>query len=160
MVISKKTINSALILLTLIIWGSIAYTYFVKKKIVSSPKIAQKTNKQVHYTIRKDTFELKDIHNPFKTTFVKHKRPQETTRKKATHKRKSLPVAVKWPHIQYHGYIESKGNHKKLGVINVNGKIMKKRESEIILEKFTIKKIYEDSIQFECNNILKTIKIK
>lgn len=157
--ISKKNINNALILLTLIIWGSIGYTYFVKKKIVSSPKIAQKTSKPTQYTIRKDTFELKDINNPFENVFVTRKTSQKITQTKIAPKKTPLPVSVKWPSILYHGYIVSKGSNKKLGVINVNGKIMKRREREIILEKFEVKKIYEDSIQLQYNNTLKTIKL-
>lgn len=158
--ISKKNINIVLILLLLIIWGSIGYKYFVKKETVEHRSIVQQKETPLHYTIRKDTFEIKDIKNPFNNVFIKSKSSRKIGNGKTSNKKKSIPVQIKWPSIQYHGYIVSKGNSKKLGVINVNGKIMKKREKEIILEKFKIKKIYEDSIQFECNKVLKTIKLK
>jgi len=157
---SKKNINSVLILLLFIIWGSIGYKYFVKKETLENKIVVQQNETPLHYTIRKDTFELKDIKNPFNNVFIASKSSQKKSSSKASNKKKPIPVQIKWPSIQYHGYILSKGNNKKLGVINVNGKIMKKREKEIILEKFKIKKIYEDSIQIACNKILKTIKLK
>ncbi len=155
---TKKNINIALILLLLIIWGSIGYRYFVKSKTIKNPVVIQQNNIPTQYTIRKDTFELKDIKNPFKSAFIAPKTVQKTNTKKRNQKKKSIPIKIKWPSIQYHGYVLSKGSSKKLGVINVNGKIIRKREKEIILEKIRIKKIYEDSIQFEYNKTLKTIK--
>lgn len=155
---TKKNINIALILLLLIIWGSIGYRYFVKSKTIKNPVVIQQNNIPTQYTIRKDTFELKDIKNPFKNSFIVPKVTQKKRAKKTTQKKKSIPVKIKWPSIQYHGYVVSKGSNKKLGVINVNGRIIRKREKEIILEKIKIKKIYEDSIQFEYSKTIKTIK--
>ena len=156
--ISKKNINIALIVLLLVIWGSIGYRYLVKKKTMQQPVIAQQNSMPTQYTIRKDTFELKNIKNPFQSVFVRPKTVQKLNTKKTTSKRKSISKKVIWPSIQYHGYVVKKGSSKKLGIITVNGKIIRKREKELILETFKIKKIYEDSIQFEHQNSLKTLK--
>jgi hypothetical protein len=156
---TKKHINIALIILVLVIWGSIGYTYFVKDEVVQNTIITASTITPKQYTIHKDTFELKEIKNPFQSVFVSSKKSASKVVSKNTKTpKKIVPTMVKWPDIKYHGYVLSKGSSRKLGVIKINGKIMKKREQDIVLENFKIKRIYEDSIQFIHNKNIKTIK--
>jgi hypothetical protein len=157
---TKKSINMVLIVFLLVIWGSIGYTYFVKKEVTQNTVITTANNIPTTYTIRKDTFELQEIKNPFKTALVipKRKTPKTNTNTVRKAQQKQLQKSVQWPNLQYHGYVMSKGSSKKLGVIKVNGKIIKKREQDMILETFKIKRIYEDSIQITYNKTSKIIK--
>ncbi|PTX64087.1 hypothetical protein C8N46_101697 [Kordia periserrulae] len=157
---SKKNINIVLILLVLFIWGSIGYTYFVKKETTQNIMPVTKKNVLTKYTMRKDTFELTNIKNPFKKVLVTPRIVTKKTTEKTVQSQRKVTAKAIWPSITYHGYVLSKGSSRKLGIINVNGKIMKKREKDIILETIKITKIFEDSIQFQFNNSTKTIKIK
>ncbi|MBC8756051.1 hypothetical protein H2O64_15340 [Kordia sp. YSTF-M3] len=154
---TKKYVNIVLILLTIFIWGAIGYTYFYKKETSKTNTYAPKMTTNVDFTIRKDTFELIAIKNPFSSTMRVPRKASQTI-KKNSRKKTNIPVVVKWPSISYHGYVVQEGSSKKLGILKVNGKITRKKTQDIILNEFKIKNIYEDSIQLTYKNTLKTFQ--
>lgn len=156
---TKKYLNIGLILLTIFIWGAIGYTYFYTKETPKNNAFAPNIEATINFTIKKDTFDLTAIKNPFSKSIKTTPKVSQTTQKNTRQKKKSsIPIAVKWPEISYHGYVVQQGNSKKLGILKVNGKVTKKRAHEMILSDFKIKNIYEDSIQIIYKNTLKTIK--
>lgn len=157
---TKKYLNIGLILLTIFIWGTIGYTYFYTKETPKNNMFTPKVATTLNFTIRKDTFDLTAIKNPFSNRIKTTPKITQSTQKNTRHKKKSsIPVAVKWPEISYHGYVLQQGSLKKLGILKVNGKVTKKRAQEVILNDFKIKNIHEDSIQIIYKNTLKTVKI-
>ncbi len=114
----------------------------------------------IDFSIRKDTFDLIAVKNPFSNTMRTPKKSSQTKIKKSSKKQQKsrIPIAVKWPTISYHGYVVQEGNSKKLGILKVNGKITRKKIQEVILNEFKIKNIYEDSIQLTYKNTIKTFK--
>lgn len=156
---TKKYLNIGLILLTLFIWGTIVFTYFYPKETPKNNTFAPNSEATLNFTIKKDTFDLTAIKNPFSNSIKTTPKVSQTTQKSSNQKKKAkIPIAVRWPEISYHGYVLQQGSLKKLGIIKVNGKVTKKRAQDVILNEFTIKYIYEDSIQFAYKNTLKTFK--
>lgn len=156
----KKHINSILILLVLFIWGAIGFKYFYKKETTQKSNESIPSMTVANYNIQKDTFQLKDIQNPFSRTMVSVKKTMSkkthSTQKK--YKKKAIPIKIQWPKVSYHGYVMKNGSSKKLGILKVNGKVMKKRKNELLEDTFTIKNIYEDSIEITHKKTSKIIK--
>ena len=113
----------------------------------------------VNFVIKKDTFDLVVIKNPFSNSIKTSKKVSQTTQKSTNQRKKSIiPKTIRWPVISYHGYVVQQGSSKKLGILKVNGKVTKKRTQDVILKEFKIKNIYEDSIQVIYKKTLKTFK--
>lgn len=156
---TKKYLNIGLILLTIFIWGAIMYTYFYSKEVSKNVEFLPKVTTAVNFTIRKDTFDLIAIKNPFSNSIKTTRKVSQKTKKSTKQKKKSIiPETIKWPTISYHGYVVQEGSSKKLGILKVNGKVTKKRSNDLIMNEFEIKNIYEDSIQLLYKKTLKTFK--
>ncbi|WP_298423829.1 hypothetical protein [uncultured Kordia sp.] len=157
---TKKYINIGLTLLTIFIWGTIGYTYFYQQEAPKNVAYSPVMTANIDFSIRKDTFDLIAVKNPFSNTMRTPKKSSQTKIKKSSKKQQKsrIPIAVKWPTISYHGYVVQEGNSKKLGILKVNGKITRKKIQEVILNEFKIKNIYEDSIQLTYKNTIKTFK--
>lgn len=160
---SKKNINIVLIALLCCIWGAIGYKYFFKRTPVQETVTSTENLDSVAYTIEKDTFQLQRIQDPFsgrKVRTVATKLSTTTSKsgnRKNTAKKVVKPIA--WPKIIYRGYMFADGNKtKKIAALNVNGKFMKQRVGDIILEQIKIVQIYEDSIKLGMNKEYKIIK--
>ena len=153
----KKYLNSALIVLLIVIWGGIIYKYFGKSKVVAQKRPFINANTPVNHVISKDTFTLKlNNRDPFKTSKIKRAVSNTTSSKKKS-KKTSVSKVVVWPKIQYFGFVKSEANKTKLALVKVNGKLYKKREKDKI-EALTILRAYSDSIIVAFNKNLKTIK--
>jgi hypothetical protein len=156
---TKKYLNISLILLTIFIWGAIGYTYFYKKETAQIVENVPIMTSPVNFVIKKDTFDLVAIKNPFSNSIKTNKKVSQTSKNNTNKEKKAaIPTSVKWPMISYHGYVVQQGSSKKLGILKVNGKVTKKRTQDVILKEFKIKNIYEDSIQLIYKKTLKTFK--
>jgi len=155
--VNKNYLNSALIVLLVVIWGGIIYKYFGTPKAVEQKQLVVSSNASSNYTIAKDTFKLTlNARDPFKTS--KHRKtPATSTKPKKTTKKTTKKKMLVWPKIQYFGFVKSATNKTKLVLIKVNGKLHRKREKDNI-ETLTIVKAYSDSITISLNRQLKTIK--
>jgi len=159
---SKKNLNIILIALLLCIWSAIGYKYFFKKtpEKITSDSIAK--IEPIAYNVQKDTFQIQTIQNPFSGRKIRavasntNKASASRTGRKKNTKKIIKPIA--WPKVKYHGYVFTKGKAKKLVALNVNGKFLKKRAGDIILEQIEILEVYEDSIKLRMNKEHKMIK--
>lgn len=155
---NKKTVNSILIILLLLIWGNVIYKYFGNaNKSVSIPVISKTEIKpNLNYNIERDTFKLVlNNRDPFKAS-----KPLKNTKRAIAPTVKKTPIKktnITWPKIAYFGFVKGKQNSTKLALIKINNKLYRKREREKTAS-ITIKKVYSDSISLTFNNDTKIFK--
>lgn len=157
---NRKYLNSALIVLLVIIWGSVFYKYFgnkgtLDKKLYSSNLVS---NNIKEYGIAKDTFKLNLINrDPFgvskKVKKMALSKPIKTLKVKHITK-KSKPL---WPTITYHGFVKGKNKSTRLILLKINNRLYRKREKQEI-NNIGLVKAYDDSLIVALNNTKKTIK--
>lgn len=167
---TKKKINSILIIVVLGLWGTVAYKtisqYFFSKELVAN-KISLNSELNLNQ-INKDTFNLEKVaRDPFlnkqdQTAVFVSKKDYSNT---ANIKIKTNPVVVKpkeiinWPLISYHGYIKSKVKNEELILIKIDEKLYKIIKGDQI-EGITLKNVYNDSIELNFNKEKKVIRLK
>ena len=158
---NRKYLNSTLIVLLVIIWGSVFYKYFGDKKSLEKNQYAinLEPNYNKDYGIAKDTFLLKLIdRDPFGVSRVKRVNISKPLTKKATKKVKlTLKKSMVWPAISYHGFVKSEHSATRLILLKIDNKVYRKREKEIV-SGVTLVKVYNDSLIVSLNNNIKTIK--
>lgn len=157
---NKKHLNSILIVLLLIIWGSVIYKYFGNKTIVIHPNAITNTPlNKANLTIVKDTFNLNIIaEDPFRISKKKALvKAVNTSISKNGSVKKKLPTTVNWPSISYYGFVKGEQKDTKLVLIKINNRLYRKRELNTIND-VTIVKAYSDSITVSFNKNKKTIQ--
>ncbi len=158
----KKYLNSVLIVLLLIIWGSVFYKYFGNKK--SSLKNVEAldftSNYKQNYMVAKDTFTLELIErDPFgaSVSIQKINQPKKSVRKPKSVTKPAVKKNIVWPTITYHGFVKGESNTTRLILLKINNRLYRKREKEIVND-ITLVKAYNDSLIVSLNNNNKTIK--
>ena len=68
-----------------------------------------------------------------------------------------IESAVKWPKINYYGFVKGAKSSSELVLIKIDNKLHKIREGDQI-DNIAIKKVYRDSIMVLMNKSLKSIK--
>ncbi|WP_299883438.1 hypothetical protein [uncultured Lacinutrix sp.] len=159
---NKKTINSILIILLLLIWGSVIYKYFGKTSTLVTEQVVNSNHLKpnLNYNIDKDTFKLSlEPRDPFKASKNKKTIVNASNSKKRQPINKTKKANVPWPIIEYYGFVKGKQNSTKKVLLKINSKLYRKREKETI-EALTIRKAYSDSILISYNKEHKTFKRK
>lgn len=162
---NKKYLNSGLIVLLVIIWGSVIYKYFGKQthSQIASEFVSSNHNYKNDYKMVKDTFKLELINsNPFKASNKVKKRVAHGAAKLAQKKNtKKAPnkANIVWPTITYHGFVMGENKSRPLILLKINNRLYRKREKEIQNEVLLIK-AYNDSLIVSFNNTKKTIQKK
>ncbi len=158
----KKKINTILIVAVTLIWGVLivrfALPYFSEvPQVVTSEVLAVRP---MELSYKKDTLVLQMLtRDPFlgKTTA-----PKRTTVAKSVKKRPKTASKTKhiiWPKVKYFGFVKSKERkNSRLGLVRVDGKLLRVREQQKINETVKITKITQDSIGLSLDNTVKYFK--
>ncbi|MEW4923124.1 hypothetical protein [Algibacter sp. 2305UL17-15] len=158
---NRKYLNTTLIILLVIIWGSVFYKYFGGKKSLEENLYLNNlvSNNTKKYNITKDTFQLKLItKDPFGVSTIKKVHLSKPSIKKSTKKNKPfLDKKIVWPKISYHGFVKSENNETPLILLKIDNKVYRKREGEVVRD-ITLVKVHNDSVIISLNNNIKTIK--
>lgn len=151
----KKLLNITLITIMLFIYGSIFKKCSNSNKINSHNKIENTVNNVV-YNINKDTFSLILTNkNPFTISKPNNSKPVVKTTNPNNKNKLKLKSFVSWPKIKYYGFVKSETQITKLSLLQIDNKLIKIRENEIV-EDIKIVKAYSDSIILSLNNSKKT----
>lgn len=157
---NRKYLNSILIVLLIVIWGSVIYKYFGKQHTNSKSQEFVDASMPFEYNSKmtKDTFKLELINtNPFKVLKkIKTSIVSKPSLPKKTQKKVVNPI-IKWPTITYHGFVKGDGKTTRLILLKIENKLYRKREKETIKE-VTLIKAHNDSLIVMFNNSKKTIK--
>ncbi len=157
----KKRINTILIVAVALIWGIVlfkfAMPYFSETPgVVTSEVLAVRPMQSSH---QKDTLVLEKLdRDPFLGKTMVYKKPIRTTTK-TTKRLPAKKVAVLWPKVQYFGFVKSKDRKtSRLGLVRVDGKLLRVREKQKINEDVKVTKIAQDSIGLLLNRQVKFFK--
>ncbi len=165
---SKKKINSILIICVLILWGILGYKFFKNNLPVQASKPTKKVSlASTKASYKKDTIVLTPVvRDPFLAT----QQPQRINHSIATTsspravtpvKQKAQPefkMPERWPDIQYLGYLQGNNAQKPMLLLKVNNVLYRKKINEQIIEDISVQKFYKDSIVLRKNSEFKTIK--
>lgn len=161
---SKKYLNSILIVFLIVIWGSVIYKYFGKQsdKQLTSEYVNSNHNYQYDYKMVRDTFKLKLTNpNPFKASKKTLKTRTVKANNKPTKKKQVKNNVSKakttWPLITYHGFVKGDKKATRLILLKINNRLYRKREKETI-KGVSLIKAYNDSLLVSFNNSKKTIQ--
>lgn len=157
----KKYLNFVLIILVLVIYGAIFFKHFGKKEaqLNDTPYTVPFSSQMADFTIKRNNFDINSIENdPFRINGKSYRPSVENSLPKSNtnSKPKKLVSNKPWPVITYYGFVKNTLSKTRLALIKVNSKLYRKREKEDIDDLF-IAKVYEDSIQLNMNNEMKTI---
>lgn len=131
----KKRLNIILIVSVTLIWGVLLFKfvspYFKQTDTVITADVLVK--KTIVVTQNKDTVNLyfpqRDPFLGISAKVIRKKNPTKVVRKITT------KVAVKpitWPKIEYLGFVKSKTNAKRLGLIRIDGTLYRVNKNEIM----------------------------
>lgn len=129
----RKKANYLLIVALTIIWTLVGYKflspYFAKKESVLTAEMLPKNNNPI--LKKRDTFVLSfPERDPFLKKQIrplKKVKPQKT-KKPATNLRPK-DITQPWPEIRYFGFVKSKTNSNKLGLLRIAGKLHRVKEN-------------------------------
>lgn len=144
----KKTLNSVLLVLCIVIYSAIFIKSFKKNKapevnipikLNNSKRSRVKPNKNYDFQL------LIPNRDPFLGKIIAH---AKTKTSKVVVNKIAIPKPnkiVNWPQISYHGFVKSQVQNEKLVVLKINNEIFRKRVKALVNDIF-IKKAYGDSI--------------
>jgi hypothetical protein len=147
---SKKTINIALIVVVLSLWGTVMYKYvnrFFKNDESALAQVSNYENNTVSI-IEKDTFELQPLtkdpflNKVFTRAIAQSKIVRTTPKIKTVTKPKEV---VPFPRVQYFGYIKSEDKKEKLILLKINNRLERVRLNSTV-DGLVVKNIYKDSV--------------
>lgn len=132
----KKRINYILIAALVVIWALVGYKilspYFKKSgNVLTAEMLPKKENIQEK---KRDTF---DLVFPQRDPFLdKQIRPSKKSASKETISTAPRPRPKinnqPWPEIQYFGFVKSKTNSNKLGLLKISGKLHRVKENHVV----------------------------
>ncbi|RED45643.1 hypothetical protein [Seonamhaeicola aphaedonensis] len=158
---NKRYLNTALMVLLVIVWGAVIYKFFGKKKTVMTYQDSGfVSNNNMDFTFSKDTFQLELLNeDPFKASKpFSRPNPIKVAKVKSTSVSKpSSKKPITWPTISYHGFVKANGNATKLIVLKIDNTLYRIRENETI-NAIKLIKAYDDSLKIAFNKDQKTIK--
>ena len=154
----KKNINGVLIFVAVIIWGVLIFKfitpYFGTNESVEASVIPS-GNFEKKLLHKKDTFLLKSVdYDPF---LAKNHSQQKTFVKKITGQKTKKTKRTTWPKLTYLGFVKSKGNKNKLGLLRVDNKLHRVKPKETVNGLY-VYKIYNDSIGLKLGSEKKYFK--
>lgn len=147
---NKKRLNSVLLIGVVAIWGLLIYKFFGNSfmKHDEPQNSAVIINEELPITIGKDTFKLKTYNrDPFLEKTIKN----EYSKYNKGLKIKEATV-VKWPQLQYLGFVKESTAKEPLLLLKVNGKLMRKKSSFEFYEGLEVLKFYKDSLLLRLNS--------
>lgn len=159
---SKKVINGILIVAVLLLWGMVAYKFFGGGGTTVDEVVHNVPNHTVILPdFKKDTIALKPYtRDPF---LGKIKIAKTTPSKKVVNKpiKKAAPEPkpryVRWPSIEYLGFIQDKKSSDPLIIGTCDKRIFRKHVNDEIKEGIKLVKFYKDSIQLEFDGHTKMV---
>ena len=159
---AKKNINIILIVGVALIWGLLIYEFlgnsFVNKE--DQKNYATTIYEELPTSIQKDTFDLKEYsRDPFlgrANNAIKH----NALKSKGLHKvKKPVVVAnIRWPQLQYLGFVKEEKAKEPLLLLKVNGRLMRKKSSFEFYEGMKVLGFYKDSLLVGLSNEKRAIK--
>jgi len=159
---SKKRLNSILLIGVAFIWGLLIYKFFGNSFSANDNQqnFAIVSNEEKPITVQKDTFDLKTYtRDPFLGNIVKTRRAVSGIKNRTISSKKTKPlVTVQWPQLHYLGFVKETKAKEPLLLLKVNGKLMRKKSSFEFAEGFKVLNFYKDSIVVQFNAGQKTIK--
>ncbi|MEE9363944.1 MAG: hypothetical protein V3U92_15190 [Cellulophaga sp.] len=133
----RKKINKVLIVVVILIWGIVLYKFVSPyfKQTANNVLTAELLTKELKVIAKKkDTVALNLIdRDPFLgKPFYKKKRVGREKIAKKTSVIKVTPKIIEWPKITYLGFVKSKKNARRLGLVRVDGKLYRVNKKEVI----------------------------
>ncbi len=156
----KKHLNKILIVIVIIIWAKVTYSY-TQKYFRKTPRMVIKNK------INTDKELIAFKHKKFniiileRDPFLDKKNMVSTKHRVKTFKKFETPkyINIKWPAIEYFGFVKNDNNNSnKRVILKVDGKVINIKEKSFYEKVFYIQKAYNDSVVITKSKEKRTIK--